>query len=128
MSAVDVVPLIKAPASWPPVVSATVAMLLLAGLDVVGALAAREWVRTHSIVALSGGILAMLALFWVYASALQYADLVVVTLGWIVLLQIALVGVDVFRYGTQPSGGQWVAIGIVLAAQGYLVLSSTAVA
>ncbi|MFN8096833.1 MAG: hypothetical protein U0Q21_00875 [Dermatophilaceae bacterium] len=128
MSAMDVVPLLKAPASWPPVVSATVAMILLAGLDLVGAIAAKEWARTQSPVALASGIVTMIAVFWIYASALQYAELVVVTLGWIVLLQVALVAVDRIRYGAQPTGGQWVAIGVVLAAQGYLVLSSSAAA
>ena len=120
--------MVKFPASWPEPVIVIVCMVALAGLDLLGALAAAEGLARRSNVLLVLGAISFLALFWFYASALQYAELAVVTFGWIVLLQVALVAVDRIRYGAQPTGGQWVAIGVVLAAQGYLVLSSSAAA
>src|SRR5262245_36491992 len=70
MSVGDVFPLIKAPDAWPVPVVATVAMVCLAGLDLVGALFAKEWAENGSIRALVLGAGAFLVLFWVYASSL----------------------------------------------------------
>jgi len=89
MSTSDVL-LIKAPDAWPVPVVATLAMVLLAALDLVGALFAKEWAENGSIRSLVLGAGAFLVLFWVYASSLKYAELAVV---------------------------------IILAAQGYLVLA-----
>ena len=46
--------------------------------------------RTSGVVPLLLGAAAFLVLFWVYASALQYAELALVTMGWIVVLQVGL--------------------------------------
>ena len=123
MSTFELLPLIKAPASWPVPVVATIAMLGLAGLDLVGAVAAKEWVEHRSGLALAAGLGTFLVLWWVYASSLQYAELAVVTLGWVVVLQVGLVLVDRFRYAVELPPGKWVAIGVVLAAQAYLLLA-----
>jgi hypothetical protein len=122
MSVGDVVPLIKAPEAWPVPVVATIAMVCLAGLDLVGALFAKEWAENGSIRALVLGAGAFLVLFWVYASSLKYAELSLVTMGWVVMLQVGLVLIDTWRYGVQLPTGKWVAIGVVLVAQAYLVL------
>jgi hypothetical protein len=115
--------LMRAPASWPPVVVAVVAMLLLAAIDVAGALVAKEAVvRRSSGLALLGGLL-FLALFWVYASSLQYVDLGPVTFGWIVVLQVAVLLLDRFRYQTPLPRGAWVAVVVLIAAQAYLLLA-----
>ncbi len=126
MSVTDVFPLIKAPEAWPVPVVATIAMVCLAGLDLVGALFAKEWAENGSIRALVLGAGAFLVLFWVYASSLRYAELALVTMGWVVMLQVGLVLIDRWRYGVELPTGKWVAIGIVLAAQAYLVLAPTA--
>ena len=122
MTAVDVLPLIKVPESWPFAVVAGSAMLVLAGLDLVGAYAAKEWStsRTPAMLALGAG--AFLLLFWVYASALQYAELAIVTLGWIVLLQVGLLVIDRLHYGVHLAPGKWVAVIVILAAQAYLLM------
>jgi hypothetical protein len=73
--------------------------------------------------ALAVGLGAFVLLWWVYASSLQYAELAVVTLGWVVVLQVGLVLVDRFRYAVEMPPGKWVAIGVVLAAQAYLLLA-----
>lgn len=126
MSVTDVFPLIKAPEAWPVPVVATVAMVCLAGLDLLGAVFAKEWAANGSIRALVLGAGAFLVLFWVYASSLRYAELALVTMGWVVMLQVGLVLVDRWRYGVELPTGKWVAIGVVLVAQAYLVLAPTA--
>jgi hypothetical protein len=126
MSVTDVFPLIKAPEAWPVPVVATIAMVCLAGLDLVGAVLAKEWAENGSVRALVLGAGAFLVLFWVYASSLRYAELALVTMGWVVMLQVGLVLVDRWRYGVELPVGKWVAIGVVLLAQAYLVLAPSA--
>ncbi|CAN7599077.1 hypothetical protein LJR027_004270 [Terrabacter sp. LjRoot27] len=126
MSVTDVFPLIKAPEAWPVPVVATVAMVCLAGLDLLGAVFAKEWAENGSVRALVLGAGAFLVLFWVYASSLRYAELALVTMGWVVMLQVGLVLIDRWRYGVELPTGKWVAIGVVLVAQAYLVLAPTA--
>jgi hypothetical protein len=128
MSVTDVFPLIKAPEAWPVPVVATIAMVCLAGLDLVGAVFAKEWAQNGSVRALVLGAGAFLVLFWVYASSLRYAELALVTMGWVVMLQVGLVLVDRWRYGVELPTGKWVAIGVVLLAQAYLVLAPSATA
>ena len=90
MSGFAVFPLLRAPESWPTWAVGAGAMVVLAALDIVGALAAKEWAASSRVGALLLGAAAFLVLFWVYASALQYAELALVTMGWIVVLQVAL--------------------------------------
>ena len=123
MAALDVLPLIKLPASWPVPVVATLAMAALAGLDLLGAIAAKEWAERQNVTAIALGVLAFVLLFWVYASSLQYAELAVVTMGWIVLLQVGIVIVDRVHFGNVLPADKIGAIVIILAAQGYLVLA-----
>lgn len=123
MAALDVIPLMKFPASWPVPVVASVAMAVLAGLDLLGAMAAKEWAEKQSIAAIAFGTIASVALFWFYASSLQYAELAVVTMGWIVLLQVGIVIVDRVHFGTMLSADKIGALIIILVAQGYLVLA-----
>jgi hypothetical protein len=69
------------------------------------------------------GALSFLVLFWVYASSLQYAELAVVTMGWIVLLQVGILVVDHIHFDSALPAGKLAAIIIILAAQGYLLLA-----
>lgn len=130
MSVTELFPLIKAPSGLPVPVVATVAMVLLAGLDLAGAVAAKEWADNGNVRGLVLGSASFLVLWWVYASSLKYAELSLVTMGWIVLLQVGLLLIDRWRYGVELPTGKWIAIGVVLVAQGYLLLapSTTAVA
>ncbi|HPF81406.1 hypothetical protein [Nostocoides australiense] len=125
MSAMDTLPMLRLPASWPLVVNATLAMTALALIDLVAAYAAKEWVA-HRAPAMAGlGACAMVLLFWVYASALQYAELAVVTLGWIVLLQLGVMVLDTLKYGVDYPARTWIIVGGIMAAQGYLVITSS---
>ena len=126
MAALDVLPLIKLPSSWPLPVVATLAMAALAGLDLLGAIAAKEWAEKQNVTAIALGVLAFVLLFWVYASSLQYAELAVVTMGWIVLLQVGIVIVDRVHFGNVLPADKIGAIVIILVAQGYLVLAPSA--
>ena len=74
MATLDALPLLRLPTAWPLPVVATLCMAALAGLDLVGALAAKEWAENKSAVALGLGVASFLVLFWVYASSLQYAE------------------------------------------------------
>jgi hypothetical protein len=114
--------LLRFPASWPAPLVAGVCMLTLAALDFAGALAAAEWVARRSTTMMVIGILAFVVLFWFYASALQYAELAVVTFGWIVFLQISIVVLDRFRYEVHLPTGKLIAVVIIIAAQAYLML------
>jgi ornithine decarboxylase len=101
-------------------------MVVLAGIDFAGALLAKSYADRHRPLALGLGVALFVLLFVVYALALRIADLSVVTMGWIVLLQVGLIAVDVTRYGLGLDRGQWAAVAGVLVLQGYLVLSTGA--
>ena len=123
MATLDALPLLRLPTTWPLPVVATLCMAALAGLDLVGAFAAKEWAENRSAVALGLGAMSFLVLFWVYASSLQYAELAVVTMGWIVLLQVGILVVDRLRFHSDLPAGKLAAVVVILAAQGYLVLA-----
>jgi hypothetical protein len=119
--------LIKVPEAWPQPLVAAVAMVLLAVLDLAGAFAAKEAVLRRSPGFAALGVSLFLLLFWVYACSLQYAELALVTFGWIVVLQIGVLLLDRIRYGAPMSTGKWVAVVIILAAQAYLLLAPSEV-
>ena len=128
MAVLETLPLIRLPESWPLPVVATLCMAALAALDLLGAIAAKEWAERQSTVALGLGALAFVVLFWVYASSLQYAELAVVTMGWIVLLQVGIVLVDRLHFGATLPAGKMAAVVVILAAQGYLLLAPSTTA
>ena len=97
-------------------------MLLLAGLDFAGTMLAKEWTVHRSPWQLVVGGAAFLALFVVLVCGLRYTELSLLTLGWIVVLQMAVLVVDRSRYGTQLSLGGWLAVLAILVLQGYLLV------
>jgi hypothetical protein len=115
-------PLAKVPESWPLPVVAGAAMLALAALDFTGSVAAKEWSEGGGPRCLGVGVGCFLLLFYVYASSLQYAELAVVTMGWIVLLQVGLLVLDHVRYGVVLAPGKLVAVVLILLLQAYLVI------
>lgn len=119
------VPMLSVPSSLPTPALLLLAAVLLAVLDMGGALAAKRWADSQSTWWFAGGVLVFALLFWVYGSALQYAELSIVTMGWIVMLQVGLLLVDRVQNDVILSNGQWVAVTGILALQGYLVLASS---
>jgi hypothetical protein len=111
------------PASWNFYVVSLAAMLALAGLDIVGALFAKEWAERHHAGFFLAGLFCFGVLFAVYAASLQVAELSVVTFGWIVFLQVGLLIIDRLRYGVELPPGKWAAIAVILVLQAYLVLA-----
>jgi hypothetical protein len=99
-------------------------MTLLASLDFAGTMLAKEWTVHRATWQLAGGAVAFLALFVVLVFGLRYAEMSVLTLGWIVMLQLGLIAVDRSRYGIHLSLGGWVAVVAILVLQGYLLLGN----
>jgi hypothetical protein len=100
------------------------AMIVLAGLDFVGALFARRWAHGGSIVWFVAGALCFLLLFWVYGSSLRYADLVVVTFGWVAALQVGLLLVGRVGSARPMPLHNWLAAGAIVVLEGVLIASS----
>jgi hypothetical protein len=119
------VPLLPLPDRVPAPVALLLAALLLAGLDLLGAVAAKNLARSGTFTWFAAGVLLFVLLFWVYASMLELAELSVVTLAWIVVLQVAVVILDRVRYQVPLGAGQVTAIIMILILQGYLVLSTS---
>ena len=56
------------------------------------------------------------------AASLKTAELSIVTIGWVVFLQVGLLLYERFRYGASLPPLKWVAIVLILTLQAYLVL------
>lgn len=119
----DVLRTLGAPAAWHFYLTSLAAMLALAGLDLAGALFAKEWVEQRQPAWFLAGLPTFGVLFAVYAASLRFAELSVVTLGWIVFLQVGLLLYDRLRYGVALPPAKWVAIIVILVLQAYLVLA-----
>ena len=113
--------LLRAPATWSTPVVAAVAMLLLAAVDLAAAYATKEAVVRRSPSWALAGVALFVLLFYVYASSLQYAELALVTLSWVVALQVGVLLLDRFHYGQALSADKWAAVGLIIAAQVYLL-------
>jgi apolipoprotein N-acyltransferase len=117
------VPAIRLPESVPRPAVAIGAMLVLAGLDIVGALLARRWSNGGSVLWFAAGVACFVTLFWVYGSSLRYADLLPVTFGWIVALQVGLMIIDRARTHRHVDAGHWAAATAIIVLEGYLLLA-----
>jgi hypothetical protein len=100
------------------------AMIVLAGLDFAGALLARRWAHGGSVVWFVAGAVCFVALFWVYGSSLRYADLVVVTFGWVAALQVGLLLVGRMGSSRPLPVHTWLAAGAIVVLEGVLIASS----
>jgi multidrug transporter EmrE-like cation transporter len=98
------------------------AMLILALLDFVGAVFAKEWADTRQPWWFVAGLVTFMGLFVFYATSLKTAELSIVTIGWVVFLQVGLVLYERVRYGASLPPMKWVAIVLILTLQAYLVL------
>jgi hypothetical protein len=107
---------------WGFYATSLAAMVLLAALDFTGAIFAKEWTERRDAFLFAAGAACFLVLYVVYAQILRTAELSIVTIGWVVFLQVGLVLVDRLHYGVHFSTPQWLAIGLILVLQGYLVV------
>jgi hypothetical protein len=112
----------------PRPVLALAAMLVLAGLDLLGALLARHWSQTNGgsarLLFFIGGVATFVLLFVVYAKSLQFAELVPVTFGWIAILQVGLLVIAAVGNSRPLSAGQCAAALAIVALEGFLLASS----
>lgn len=99
-------------------------MLLLAGLDLLGAVLAKRYADNRSVVALVAGVVVFGALFFVYARSLSYAELATITFGWVVMLQVGVVVIDQVQRGSGPPLDRVAAMVGMLLLQAYLVLGA----
>jgi hypothetical protein len=106
----------------PRPVVAVGAMVVLAGLDLAGAVLAKHWSDRGSLISLLGGVAVFGLLFVVYGSSLAYAELATVTFGWVVILQIGVVLLQRVQDGVAIAPDRLVVMLAILALQGYLVL------
>ncbi len=118
------VPLLRVPDAIPRPLIAIAAMLVLAGLDVLGAVLARRWSHGGSLLFFAAGVACFALLFWVYGSSLRYANLIPVTFGWIVALQVGLMLIERSRSSQAVPIGHWIAAFAIIALEGYLLFSS----
>lgn len=99
------------------------AMLVLAGLDLVGAVLARHWADQRALVSLIGGMTVFALLFWVYGKSLDYAELSTITVGWVGLLQIGVIVIQRVDGGTAIPPHKLGVIGAILLLQAVLILT-----
>jgi multidrug transporter EmrE-like cation transporter len=110
-------------ATWQFILTSLSAMILLALFDFVGAVFAKEWADTRQPWWFVAGLATFMGLFCFYAYSLKTAELSIVTIGWVVFLQVGLLLYERFRYGTELPAMKWAAIVIILSLQAYLVLA-----
>jgi hypothetical protein len=79
---------------------AVVAVGGLAGLDLLGAMLAKQYAIRPRWLLLTAGMLTFAALFVLYAKSLAVGELWVVTFGWVILLEVGVLALDRVRFGT----------------------------
>jgi len=76
------------------------AIIVLAGLDLAGALLAKEFSLRPRWVLLVSGLAAFCLLFIVYVRSLRVTELWIVTFGWVVVLEVGVLLLDRIRFST----------------------------
>lgn len=110
-------------ATWQFILTSLSAMIILALFDFVGAVFAKEWADTRQPWWFVAGLATFMGLFCFYAYSLKTAELSIVTIGWVVFLQVGLLLYERVRYGTELPTLKWGAIVLILALQTYLILA-----
>lgn len=105
----------------PSVVPVLAGILVLAGLDIFGAVLARAWSDHRSVVSLLAGMTLSALLFVVYGKSLDYAALSTVTIGWVVMVQVGVVVLDALGGASLPPT-KLAAIGLMLLLQAYVIV------
>lgn len=122
----DILRALGVPASWHFFLFSLAAMLALAGLDFIGAVFAKAWVEDRQTTWFFAGLVAFGVLYVVYAHSLRFAELSVVTFGWVIFLQVGLLVYERLRYDVMLPPAKWAAIAVILALQAYLILAPNA--
>jgi hypothetical protein len=94
----------------------------LAALDLVGALLAKEYADRPRLAVLLAGIAVFALLFGLYTASMSVSDLWVVTFGWVVLLEVGVLLLDRFHFGTAISTRKLVLVCLLFVVQIALLL------
>jgi hypothetical protein len=98
-------------------------VLLLAGLDIVESVFAKEWAIRRTPWLLLAGLTASVLMFLLFVVAIGYTEMSTVTIGWIVLMQAGLMVTETVRYDVSHTPDRWLAMGAIVALLTYLVAS-----
>lgn len=101
---------------------AITAMLGLAGLDLTGALLAKELAARPRLWMYALAIAMWVLVFVVYVWSIRYEDLWLITFGWITMLQVGVLLLDRFRFGTEVSGRRWLLAALLIVVQVAILL------
>jgi hypothetical protein len=98
-------------------------MFVLALLVFIGAVFAKEWTDTRNPLWFAAGLATFALLFAFYARSPKTAELSVVTIGWVVFLQVGLVLYERLRYDAALPPAKWAAVALILFLQTSLILT-----
>lgn len=101
---------------------AILAMLLLAGVDLLGAYLAKEFSIRPRWFVLVAGAASFVVLFAVYVKSLSVSEMWIVTFGWVVLLEVGVLVLDRVHFGTDISPRKWVLAGLLVCLQVAIML------
>ena len=113
-----------ASARVPAAVIVPVMIVVLAGLDIVGGVVAKSWALGRSPWAFVAGIALFALLFWVYGLSLRHGELSTITIGWVVLVTLADMGLDRFHYDVHFPLSKWIAAFAAVGLLAYLLVGA----
>ncbi len=99
------------------------AVATLAGLDLAGAVLAKEYALRPRWLLLVAGVATFALLFIVYVISLSVSELWVVTFGWVVLLEVGVLVIDRVRFSTAIPPHKLVLAGLLVTLQLALMLT-----
>ena len=108
----------------PAVVIVPVMILVLAGVDIAGGIVAKSWALGRSPWMLAAGVTLFALLFWIYGVSLRHGELSTITIGWVVLVTLADMGLDRFHYGVHFPTSKWIAAFGAVALLVYLLVGT----
>jgi hypothetical protein len=108
----------------PAVVIVPVMIVVLAGVDIAGGIVAKSWALGRSPWMFATGVALFALLFWIYGISLRHGELSTVTIGWVVLVTLADMGLDRFHYGVQFPTSKWLAALGAVALLAYLLVGT----
>lgn len=108
----------------PAVIIVPVMIVVLAGIDIVGGIVAKSWALGRSPWAFAAGVVLFVLLFWVYGMSLRHGELSTITIGWVVLVTLADMGLDRFHYDVHFPLSKWLAALGAVALLAYLLIDT----
>jgi hypothetical protein len=98
-------------------------IVVLAGIDIVGGVVAKSWALGRSPWAFAAGVSLFALLFWVYGLSLRHGELSTITIGWVVLVTLADMGLDRFYYNVHFPLSKWLAAFAAVGLLAYLLVA-----